>query len=507
MSTKYTFVTCFVLLITITSCNFLINIHQVSPDPDPEPKLNLTEKDFLSKDYLTDITSRTEVYKSRYGVECVQDKVTDNKGEGFDALYGTRNFRVVLHGVAYRGGGNNYYHNTNKRGNKNPLPLDGLNALSENGFSTSIYLYKTNFETAPSFIYNEANTDTLHYYQIGGDTDSELDSIIQLTYKSIVDVSVGPVYLHCWNGWHQSGFVSAVLLKQFCDFSNEKSIHYWEDCADNWINGYDRIRNSIRDFVPKEKYNISDEVKSAICPCYNDNRVSDTSFKLIENDVISPNVSFKFSSNTADLSPSVSTFLDEYSKMLQNNPFVYINIAGHTDSKGSDESNKILSENRALSVFNYLLKSGVDSLQLSYEGHGEEDLVNGCNDDVNCSEKLHAENRRIDLSITHISCNINFIKGSAEINKEDKLLLSKVGQIISKIDNKSFEIGGHADGGSGDDFVNDNLSLLRAERVYNFLKNIGIDMSLINYVGYGSRHQIYGDTRDRRIEFKMIEHD
>ena len=128
MSTKYTFVTCFVLLITITSCNFLLNIHKVSPEP--EPKLNLTEKDFLSIDYLTDITARIEVYKSRYGVECVQDKITDNKGEGFDALYGTRNFRVVLHGVAYRGGGNNYYHNTNKRGNKNPLPLDGLNALS-----------------------------------------------------------------------------------------------------------------------------------------------------------------------------------------------------------------------------------------------------------------------------------------------------------------------------------------------------------------------------------------
>ena len=87
-------------------------------------------------------------YKLLYNVNCVQDKITNNQGNGFEDLYGTRNFRTILHGVAYRGGGNNYYHRTNKRSNKNPLPLDGLNNLLNNGFSTSIYLYVENFETA-----------------------------------------------------------------------------------------------------------------------------------------------------------------------------------------------------------------------------------------------------------------------------------------------------------------------------------------------------------------------
>ena len=73
----------------------------------------------------TDINfKKFQVYKDLYNVDCVEDKITDNRGEGFDDLYGTRNFRVILHGVAYRGGGNNYYHKTNKRNNKNPLPLD-----------------------------------------------------------------------------------------------------------------------------------------------------------------------------------------------------------------------------------------------------------------------------------------------------------------------------------------------------------------------------------------------
>ena len=39
-------------------------------------------------------------YKYLYDVECVDEKIIDNQGNGFENLYGTRNFRVVLHGVA-----------------------------------------------------------------------------------------------------------------------------------------------------------------------------------------------------------------------------------------------------------------------------------------------------------------------------------------------------------------------------------------------------------------------
>ena len=105
------------------------------------------------------IINKIDFYKSKYKVQCVQEKITDNQGNGYENLYGTRNFRVILHGVAYRGGGNNYYHRTDKRNNKNPLPLDGLNNLLDNGFSTSVYLYRENFEIAPTFLTDD-NSDT-----------------------------------------------------------------------------------------------------------------------------------------------------------------------------------------------------------------------------------------------------------------------------------------------------------------------------------------------------------
>ena len=85
-------------------------------------------------------------YQTRYIETDLMYKITDNKGDGFDSLYGTRNMRPILHGVAYRGGANNYYHKTDKRDNHNPIPLDGMHGLCQEGFSKGIYLYRENFE-------------------------------------------------------------------------------------------------------------------------------------------------------------------------------------------------------------------------------------------------------------------------------------------------------------------------------------------------------------------------
>ena len=452
---------------------------------------------FAQNDSVKIDDSAFKYYKDLYGVECVQEKITDNKGNGFEDLYGTRNFRVILHGVAYRGGGNNYYHRSDKRNNKNPLPMDGLNNLLENGFSTSVYLYNENFETSPPFLVNKEKTDTLKYYQLGGNNKSELDSILMFTYNSIINKDVGPVYLHCWNGWHQSGFVSAVLLKQFCGYNTTKSLHYWEDCADNWTRGYDRIRDAIRDFQPIEKYNIPKEISDVICPCYEDTRKDDVVVNNNE-ELKSLKIEIKFPFNVSDLPPSVSTFLDEYANMLKSNSYLSIEVGGHTDSKGTQSYNLTLSDQRAKNVYDYLVNQGVDTSQLSYKGYGETDLKNK-------KDGLNEENRRIEFKIKKISYQINFKKNSSVISRTDKKILNDIRQILSSDKQILVEIGGHADKGTGTDFVNDNISHLRAQSVYNYLKDNGMDMTNITFKGYGSSIPIYNNVRDRRIEFKIID--
>ena len=121
--------------------------------------------------------------------------------------------------------------------------MDGLNNLLDNGFSTSVYLYNVNFESSPKYLVNNKSNDTLKYFQLGGNNSSELDSILMFTYNSIMNYDVEATCVFTLLERMASIRICVtVLLKQFCGYSTEKALRYWEDCADNWTRGYDRIR-------------------------------------------------------------------------------------------------------------------------------------------------------------------------------------------------------------------------------------------------------------------------
>ncbi len=210
---------------------------------------------------------KIEYYKNKFGNKCANEKITDNFGNGFDSLYGTRNLRTILHGIAYRGGANNFYHKLNKRDNHNPLPQDGLKNLVKQGFSSAVYLYGTNFSTAQKFAVNENTNDTLNYYQIGGNNKKELRKIMLMVKDAINNPEKGPIYFHCWNGWHQSGYISSAILMQFCGISNKEAYQYWIDNTDGVNKGYDNVKKLVKNFVPFKDITIDKELKEKICPC------------------------------------------------------------------------------------------------------------------------------------------------------------------------------------------------------------------------------------------------
>ena len=440
-------------------------------------------------------------YKQKFKINCATEKATNNKGNGQEILYGTRNFRSILHGIAYRGGGNNYYHRENKRENKNPLPQDGLENLLKVGFSNIVYLYKTNWETAPRSVAD--GNKKLDYFQLSGNDFESRDSILSMVYETIKNNDLGPVYLHCWNGWHQSGFISAILLKQFCGFSTLKSLHYWEDCADSWSKGYDRIKEAIINFVPIEKYKIDQKTADLICPCYEDLRKDDT-IKYVSQTMEVLDLNLPFPSGGYDLEPSVSTFLDEYGNMLKKRPEIFIEVQGHSDHLGDEKDNQVLSFKRAKKVFEYLIKIGVDSTKLEYNGYGETQPIIYCDEKRNdCNKEEIAKNRRVTFRIKSIESNINFDKEKDVISVEDKQWLNEIFDFLSSDKNIKIEIQGHADGGTGSKFVNQKISENRAQAVYDYLKNKGFETENINWKGYGSKKQKYYDNRDRRIELKI----
>lgn len=79
---------------------------------------------------------------------------------------------------------------------------------------------------------------------------------------------------------------------------------------------------------------------------------------------------------------------------LIEHPNVRIQIGSHTDARASKAYNMRLSNKRANSTMEYLMKLGIESNRLKPLGIGETMITNGCVDFVICSEEKHQENRR-----------------------------------------------------------------------------------------------------------------
>ena len=91
--------------------------------------------------------------------------------------------------------------------------------------------------------------------------------------------------------------------------------------------------------------------------------------------------------------------LEKILDVMVENPTIKINIKSHTDSRASFEYNDQLSERRAKSTLEWLVKNGIDTGRLTAKGYGERQLVNKCSDDVPCSEDEHQANRRSEFII------------------------------------------------------------------------------------------------------------
>lgn len=101
-----------------------------------------------------------------------------------------------------------------------------------------------------------------------------------------------------------------------------------------------------------------------------------------------------------NIRPEAALDLEKILDVLTQNPTMKLDIRSHTDSRASFEYNQVLSDNRAKSTINWLVKNGVDPSRLSGKGYGETQLVNQCTDDVKCTEEEHQLNRRSEFIIT-----------------------------------------------------------------------------------------------------------
>lgn len=102
-----------------------------------------------------------------------------------------------------------------------------------------------------------------------------------------------------------------------------------------------------------------------------------------------------FDTGKSTLKSSSFKALNNLAEVLKNKPDLRIELSGHTDSDGSEESNQVLSQNRAEAVKNYVVKkSGIDPSRIIAKGYGESKPV-ATNDTAEGKQK----NRRTDVEI------------------------------------------------------------------------------------------------------------
>lgn len=105
-----------------------------------------------------------------------------------------------------------------------------------------------------------------------------------------------------------------------------------------------------------------------------------------------------FAKNSSFLTEESAEILRQIVVKMKTSPYVNIMVDSYTDSRASERYNLKLSRKRADGVKKFLIRKGISSKRIKAVGRGESNLLNHCGNDVECSEELHAKNRRTEFN-------------------------------------------------------------------------------------------------------------
>ncbi|MEM8682057.1 MAG: OmpA family protein [Pseudomonadota bacterium] len=105
-----------------------------------------------------------------------------------------------------------------------------------------------------------------------------------------------------------------------------------------------------------------------------------------------------FATDSSDLSPAFFEVLNSVGKVMSEFESTVVEVAGHTDSTGSDVYNQQLSQRRAQSVATYLSSQGVNSQRLITVGMGESRPMAD-----NSTASGRAANRRVEITMVPVT--------------------------------------------------------------------------------------------------------
>jgi OOP family OmpA-OmpF porin len=186
-------------------------------------------------------------------------------------------------------------------------------------------------------------------------------------------------------------------------------------------------------------------------------------------------------------------------------------IIGHTDSVGDAKYNQGLSLRRAQAVHDYLVATGTPEEKLRVIGRGEDEPIAS-----NETKEGQAKNRRVEVIVVAEMRGLDtmrfpsvalFPRRSAELTEQGKQLIEKHRQDAKELFKRAsyVEIIGHTDD-VGDDAYNQELSKQRAQSVFNYLVETGLDVNKVAVIGMGEMMPIASNkTEEGRAENRRVE--
>ena len=126
----------------------------------------------------------------------------------------------------------------------------------------------------------------------------------------------------------------------------------------------------------------------------------DVALKPISEIITEKQVNLKpifFEYNNSNITQQGAFELDKLVQIMKNNEKLFIFVKSHTDNRGSDEFNLLLSDKRVKATIQYVISNGIDPNRISGKGFGETEPKVDCKE--NCTEEAHEQNRRSEFLI------------------------------------------------------------------------------------------------------------
>jgi outer membrane protein OmpA-like peptidoglycan-associated protein len=126
----------------------------------------------------------------------------------------------------------------------------------------------------------------------------------------------------------------------------------------------------------------------------------DAALKPISEIITEKQVNLKpifFEYNNSNITQQGAFELDKLVQIMKNNEKLFIFVKSHTDNRGSDEFNLLLSDKRVKATIQYVISNGIDPNRISGKGFGETEPKVDCKE--NCTEEAHEQNRRSEFLI------------------------------------------------------------------------------------------------------------